>query len=70
MVADDMRSLGYVCRRETICGQGYYGGDGITCYRVRDPQGRLVSPISTHRSARAAWAEARERLESVLDKTS
>ena len=53
-----LRSTGYRCRHETVTGQGYYGGDGIGCYRVRDASGQLVSPISTYRSARGAWAGA------------
>lgn len=54
-----LKTQGYRCRIETIGGQGHLGGDGITCYRVRDPRGNLAMyAISTHRTARAAWAEA------------
>jgi hypothetical protein len=57
-----MKRAGYTCRRETISGQGYWGGDGLTCYRVRDRDGALVTPrIMTYQTARAAWADACER---------
>ena len=53
-----LQSAGYTCRRTTIAGQGYLGGDGVTCYRVYGPDGALVSPrLSTWRTARQAWAE-------------
>lgn len=55
----ELKAQGYVCHRETIKGQGYYGGDGTTCYRVRRPDGSLaVYSVSTHRTARGAWQEA------------
>lgn len=53
-----LRAMGWTCRRETISGQGYFGGDGITCYRVRDDSGGLVMPCATYRRARDAWAAA------------
>ena len=53
-----LRARGYSCHQETVTGQGHMGGDGVRCYRVRDAKGKLVSPISTHRSAGEAWAEA------------
>jgi hypothetical protein len=54
-----LRAMGYTCRLEAIRGQGYCGGDGISCYRVRSPEGVLANyAVSTHRTARAAWAEA------------
>lgn len=53
-----LKALGYRCIRETISGQGYHGGDGVTCYRVRDSTGALaISRLSTYQTARAAWAE-------------
>lgn len=60
-----LKSRGYLCKQETIKGQGYLGGDGVTCYRVRSSEGQLaVYAISTHRTARAAWREARELVKS------
>lgn len=60
-----LRDMGYTCHLETVKGQGYFGGDGVQAYRVRDPQGKLVNyPISTHRTARAAWEEAADRVQS------
>lgn len=52
-----LRGQGYRCRRETIRGQGYFGGDGIRCFRVRQPDGSLAMPIATHQSAAKAWAQ-------------
>lgn len=44
----DLQLLGYLCARETVGG-----------YRVRDRNGKLaVYEISTHTTARQAWAEA------------
>lgn len=60
MTTADLKARGYVCHRETIKYQGYYGGDGITCYRVRRADGTLANySISTYRRACDAWAEVR-----------
>lgn len=54
-----LKAQGFRCKLETISGQGYLGGDGVACYRVRDAQGNLAGyRVSTHTTARAAWAEA------------
>ena len=54
-----LKGQGYRCRRETITGQGWHGGDGVTCYRVRRPDGELaISCTSTYSTAWQAWAEA------------
>lgn len=56
---ENLKASGYICRRETISGQGYFGGDGIDCFRVRDAAGNLaIYAISTYRTAWQAWAEA------------
>jgi len=53
-----LRAQGFRCRRETISGQGYYGGDGCVCYRVRDAAGYLaIYRVSTYQAAYRAWAE-------------
>lgn len=55
---ESMRVRGYRCVREVVSGQGYLGGDGVACYRVRRPDGSVVSPLTTCRSAVRAWASA------------
>ena len=54
-----LKSEGYRCHLETITGQGYYGGDGVTCYRVRRADGTLaIHALSTYLAAWQAWGEA------------
>lgn len=49
---------GWTCRRETVTGQGYLGGDGVRCFRVRSADGLLVDPVATYVYAPYAWASA------------
>ena len=62
MTTDELKKRGYTCRLETVEGQGYLGGDGTECYRVRDPMRMLVSPLSTYRCARLAWRDAAQTI--------
>lgn len=62
MKTAELKKRGYTCRLETVEGQGYLGGDGAVCYRVRDPKGKLVSPLSTYQCARLAWRDAAQTI--------
>jgi len=59
---ESMKAAGFRCQLETIPeSQGYMGGAGVVCYRVRDSGGVLaMHRISTFRSAMLAWREAAE----------
>jgi hypothetical protein len=60
----ELKAMGYSCKLETISGQGYMGGDGCQCYRVRDMHGALKNyQISTYISAYKAWKEAAQIIE-------
>ena len=59
---ESMKAAGYRCRWETIpVSQGYVGGGGVSCYRVRDHNNVLAMyRVSTFQCARLAWREAAE----------
>lgn len=58
LTPSSLRAHGFTCRRETISGRGWLGGDGCVAYVVRAPSGELIDNASTCRSARRAWERA------------